>query len=170
MNEIRKALQLADEMNYEDYSGTSFYDKHKAIIDKAYEALAFLPSEGETRDDPCPKCGVVGCAECYGTGRLSGYQVHANTGEPVPSSEKALREALRLLERWYTWQAEATEVRMADDDYLNIVTPTAALLASSPASVIPRPEDVKRPGPRAPSSVNPGPCNTVAPAPGAPKC
>lgn len=55
------------------------------------EALALLPPEGETRDDPCPKCGVVGCAECYGTGRLSGYQAHANTGEPAPSSEKAPR-------------------------------------------------------------------------------
>lgn len=140
-----------------------------------------LPPEGETREvEPerrdCDNCGYgmgEGCEEpefkrtaamnCSLTCPRSKW-----IPRPAPSSEKAL-EALRLLQLWYTWHAEATEVCMADDDYLNIVTPTAAFLASSPAPVVPRPEDVKQPGPRAATAPNAGPCNTSPPAPEAPK-
>jgi hypothetical protein len=37
-------------------------------------ALGALESERSSdRDGACPKCGPVGCAECGGTGRMSGY-------------------------------------------------------------------------------------------------
>ncbi len=105
--------QLMEELTDDPEPRAPSHDLYKTGDADAPEVIK--DRNGEVVLDLCRRCG-------RGEIELS---------EPCTARAPSLSgegEAIRLLELWYKWQSESTEIRMSDEDYLAIVTPTAALL------------------------------------------
>ena len=78
---IREALELALR-EHNELMAEADLPTGSLKIEAALTALATLESEKPSdRDGACPKCGPVGCAECNGTGRMSGYTERQSSPE-----------------------------------------------------------------------------------------